>query len=241
MLSKVLRSISPLRGFSSIIDLIAPRVCPVCGNRLLPDEDTVCQHCLRDIPYTNYHKDPTGNYLARLFWKRLPIERATSLFFYHPKAEYANIVYDLKYHQRPEIGRFMGEYMARSFAPDNFFEGIDYIIPVPLSRSRQRKRGCNQSLEIAKGIGRVTGIPVLDDAIVRTTFHGSQTNLRQSERQENVDGAFASTGRYDFTGRHVLLVDDIITTGATIISCAAPLLGTEAITISIISLGFTKD
>ena len=230
-----------MNPFLHILDLIAPRVCPVCGNRLGYDEKIVCQSCLNDIPYTNYHKDPENNYLARLFWKRLPIERAAALFFYHPQAEYANIIYDLKYHNRPEIGHFMGEYMAQMFSGEGFFSDIDYIIPVPLSSKRQRRRGYNQSLEIARGINHITRIPILTDAIVRTTFHGSQTHLRHTEREENVEGAFVSTGKHNLTNRHILLVDDVITTGATVVSCAAPLVKYEGIKISIVSLGFTKD
>lgn len=208
----------------------------------MPDEECVCNQCLHDLPYTDYYKTPADNYLARLFWKQLPIDKAASLLFYHPHAEYANIIYDLKYHSMPGIGSEMGKLIAHRFQQYNFFDSIDAIVPVPLSKGRQRQRGYNQSNEIAKGIASIVGLPILNNAVARRSFTTSQTHLRHFERQQNVAEAFCPVGNHLLDGKHLLLIDDVITTGATMIACGNALCtANDDLKISILSLAFTKD
>lgn len=207
----------------------------------MPDEASVCRDCLRQLPYTDYHKSADDNYLARLFWKQFPIEKASSLFFYYPHAEYTSIIYDLKYHSRPEIGFDMGAYAAERLMPSGFFDGIDCIIPVPLSRKRQRNRGYNQCIEIAEGISQVTGLPIISKAITRKFFAESQTHLTSNDRLENVKDAFRLDHPSLVEGKHVLVVDDVITTGATISSCATELCKAQNVKVSVFSLAFTKS
>ncbi len=233
-------------------DILAPRLCVVCGNRLDFAEHSVCSHCLHELPYTCYHQNPYENPVARLFWKRMNIEKATSLFFFYPKAEYAQIIYDLKYHFQPDIGYDMGRFAAECMERHHFFDDIDAIIPVPLTKERIRERGYNQSEFIAEGISSVTGLPVWPACVERITFNESQTLLHREKRFDNVEHAFRIKDEFsvalhhyfsdnDSCNLHILLVDDVITTGATMISLASAVSHIGNCKFSVFSLGFTRE
>ena len=203
-------------------------------------ERVLCVVCNLHLPRTNFHLDAYNNVMARLFWGIIPIERAAALFRYEAGSKVSNIIYDLKYHDQPEIGREMGRFVALSFIEANFFDGIDAIVPVPLTKKRQRQRGYNQSFCIAKGISRVTGLPKYDKVLCRTRFVQSQTQIGHWERQKNVENVFKLKDADAIRGRHILLVDDVVTTGATIAACARELLKAGDVKISLLSLGFAK-
>ena len=143
------------------------------------------------------------------------------------------MVYRLKYNNRPDIGEDMGRIMAREMQLSDFFSDIDVLLPVPLSRKRLRQRGYNQSEMLAIGISDITHLPIVTKALRRKEFHQSQTKLNRWERQENVADTFQLTDDSQLKGRHVLLIDDICTTGATLIACADALKGVEGIRISL--------
>ena len=225
---------------SRILDLLSPRACAVCGQRLAVDEDVLCSMCNLHLPRTGYSRDAYDNEMARLFWIQLPIERATALMFYQPHSQAGNMIYDLKYRNHPETGEMLGRMMAEEMTADDFFEGIDLIVPVPLARKRQRQRGYNQSMEIAKGISRVTHIPIANDAVRRISFSESQTQKNRQGRQENVEGAFKLGNGRKISGKHLLIVDDIVTTGATVIACGKELVKAGNVKVSVASIGFTK-
>ena len=221
--------------------MIAPRACCVCGNRLMIDEEHICHSCIRELPYTDYHRHADDNKLARLFWKLLPIEKASALFYFEPKAEYANIIYDLKYHGCSDIGVWFGRFAAEWYQKYGFFDDIDVIVAVPLTGKRHRKRGYNQSERIAHGISQITGIPVAKRVVKRRKQTRTQTRLSIIERQENVRDAFMLTDADYLKGKHVLVVDDIITSGATICACADEIVKAGDVKISIFSLGHTRE
>ncbi len=225
---------------TKVLDFVSPRLCVICGRRLLPSQPLLCSHCTLHLPVTNYYLSPLDNPMARLFWGLFPIERASALFFYEPKASTRELIYDLKYRGFPMIGEEMGALIARHYQPAGFFEGVDAIIPVPLTRRRRWQRGYNQSEMLARGIREVTGLPILTDVLKRTSFKGSQTKKNQWERRENVDGVFRLVRPDDIRGKHILLIDDIITTGATIVACADELCKAGDVKISVLSLGLTK-
>lgn len=179
--------------------------------------------------------------MARMFWGRISVERVAALFYYEAGSEVSRLVYDLKYHDHPEIGQTMGRMMAREFMATGFFDGIDLLVPVPLTRKRERERGYNQSRMLADGISEVTGLHVGNKVVKRTHFTESQTSKSRVERQENVDTVFQLTDSSAVNGRHVLLIDDIVTTGATMIACARELLKAGDVRISLLSLGFSKS
>lgn len=228
--------------WTRLLDLIAPRTCVACGRRLSVTEEAVCTACNIHIPRTGFHNRPYDNPLARLFWGQIPIERATALFFYLPHSLTSRLVYSLKYHSRPDIGVVLGRQMASEMASSGFFDGIDGLLPMPLASKRRRQRGYNQSEMIAKGISEVTGIPVASNVVVRKSFERSQTQLDDWERRENVKGAFVlKAEEVDLEGRHLLVIDDIVTTGATILACTSVLKNVKDIKLSVLSLGFTSS
>lgn len=223
-----------------LINLVAPKQCVMCGCRLAVGEDVVCTSCNLDLPRTNYHEKPYDNEMAKLFWGRMPVEKAAALFFYRAHSASSGIVYSMKYLGHPEVGELMGRMAAVEFAKNGFFDDVDLIVPVPLAKKRQRARGYNQSMEIACGVSEITRLPIVADAVVRKSFNGSQTEMNRWQRNENVEDVFTLKDGNRIEGRHVLIVDDVVTTGATVISCANELRRCGDVKFSVMSLGFTK-
>ena len=212
----------------SFTDLLFPRKCPVCGNRLTEWNETICLHCLSTLPRTLYHQR-RGNPFEQRFYGLVPIERAASYFFYTPENPVHKILHELKYYGNTRMGIEMGRCMATHFqsGKTNFFEGIDLIVPVPLSTNRMKLRGYNQCSLLAKGISDVTGIPMGDESLVRTIDNPTQTHLKSSKlRWENVKGIFDVNPQdiHKIQKKHILLVDDVSTTGATLSACAQTIL-----------------
>lgn len=231
----------PISFWRRLADLVAPRFCVACDRRLQAGEETLCTHCHLHLPRTGFQHDAHGNEMAKLFWGQVRIDRAAALFYYEPHAKAANIIYALKYRDRPEVGVQLGRQAARELLPSGFFDGIDGIVPVPLTARRQRERGYNQSREIARGISQATGLPVYDRALSRLTFRDSQTAKRRWERHENVEHAFGLRNAAAARGRHLLIVDDVVTTGATVTACARELHKAGGVTLSVLALGFSKS
>lgn len=233
-------AMKPISFWHRLLDLISPRVCVVCGCRLAATEDVICNKCNFHLPRTGFSKNFYENEMAKMFWGQIPIERAAALFYYESHAETANIIYQLKYKDHPEIGPVMGRMVAAEMQHSNFFDGIDGIVPVPLTKKRLRQRGYNQSEEIAKGVNEITGLPIYTGLVKRTVFKGSQTRRRRWDRQENVEYAFKLVNGESIAGKHLLVVDDVVTTGATVIACSKELVKAGNVKISVLSLGLTK-
>ena len=225
--------------FGRLTDLIAPRSCAVCGYRLAPGERVVCTPCNLHLPRTDHLARPYDNEMAKTFWGRIRhMEKAAALIYHEAGSQASNPIYALKYHHRPELGTMLGRMLGQEMAESGFWADIDLIVPVPLSPDRRRERGYNQSERIALGLSEVCGKPVLTDVLTRRDFRGSQTTKGRWERNANVAGAFALRNTDKIKGAHLLLVDDIVTTGATICACAAELERVEGVRISVAALGF---
>ena len=227
--------------WARLLDLISPRLCVVCGNRLAVTEDTLCSKCYLHLPRTDFGHDLYENVMAKLFWGQMSIEKATALFYYEPHAETAQILYEMKYNNHPEIGVVMGRMMAKELMHSGLFEGIDAIVPVPLAKKRERQRGYNQSLELAKGVSEVTGLPIANEVVRRTKFAGSQTQRGRWERNENVEDVFELVDCDSISGKHLLLIDDVVTTGATVIACAQEMQKASNVKFSVLALGYSKS
>lgn len=223
----------------AFLSLLFPRCCVVCGAPLAKGEECICAMCNIDLPRTDYHlwKD---NPVERQFWGKIPLGRATSFFFYRKGSDFRQILHQLKYGGRKEIGAIMGRYMAAELKGSGFFEGIDMIIPVPLHKKKERIRGYNQSEWIARGIAAVTGIPVNKDLVVRRINTETQTRKSLLQRWENVEGIFEQNHSESLAGKHVLIVDDVLTTGATTVACASCLAEAEGIRISVLTLAVAE-
>lgn len=221
-------------------DLIAPRLCAMCGCRLSAGESLLCAACHMQLPRTHFETCAADNEMARLFWGLVPLERAAAYMYYSPHSVAAQLVYDLKYHYQPTIGYHIGRIMARSWLPEGFFQGIDAIVPMPLTRLRRWRRGYNQSDMIARGMADVCRLPIYNKVVRRVTFDVSQTQLSHWQRLQNTEGVFRLLRPDAVSGRHLLLVDDIVTTGATLRSLADTLLQAGGVTFSVATIGFTK-
>ena len=224
-----------------LIDTLAPRSCTVCGGRLTVTEEVMCACCNHSLPRTGYAKSGYDNRLVRLFWGRIPIEKGAAFFFYKAHSDTSRLIYQLKYGGHPELGEGLGRIVTAEFAHDGFFEGITAVVPVPLARQRKKERGYNQSVEIAHGISAETGLPVLDKVLERISFHGSQTQKGRWERNENVEKAFRLLDASALNNQHILLVDDVITSGATLVAAAKEVLKGENVKVSVLSLGFANN
>ena len=231
----------PISFWHRLLDLISPRLCVVCGHRLTVTEEVICARCNFHLPRTGFQHNAYENDMAKLFWGQIPIERATAFFYYEAHAETANILYELKYKDHPEIGEIFGRMFAAEIKSAGFFDGIDGIVPVPLAKKRQRQRGYNQSEEIAQGVSEITGLPIYKKVVKRISFKGSQTNKGRWDRQENVERVFDLIDAEAVSNKHLLLIDDVVTTGATCIACAKVLCQSANVRISILSLGFAKS
>lgn len=223
----------------SFISLLFPRCCVVCGRPLAKGEECICAMCNINLPRTNYHLQK-DNQVEQLFWGKIPLERATSFFFYRKGSDFRQILHQLKYGGQKEIGAIMGRYMASELSASGFFEGIDVIVPVPLHKRKQRIRGYNQSEWIARGISVVTGIRVDTEVIVRRKHTETQTRKSTFERWENVDGIFELHHAESLKGKHLLVVDDVLTTGATTVACASRLMEIEGVRISVLTLAVAE-
>ncbi len=230
-----------MNWWTRILDFISPRQCVVCGERLSSTERSLCSSCLLHLPRTAFQFTPTDNPMAQLFWKLTPVRRAAALIYYEPHSEVAQLVYQLKYGYRPDIGDDMGRLMAQEMQLAGFMDDVDLLLPVPLSRKRLRHRGYNQSEHLAQGMSDVIGLPVVTKALRRRHFRQSQTQLSRQERQENVAGMFELRDGRQLEGCHVLLIDDVCTTGATLIACAQAISHIPGIRISVLTFGFTKS
>lgn len=227
-----------MKWISDLFHLFYPPSCLVCGGSVASAEKYICTRCMQELPRTYYYLRP-DNEMARRFWGNIPIERATAFFQYSKESEYRKIVYNLKYHDLPEIGKILGSQAAKEAFSSGFFEGIDVIVPVPLHPAKRKKRGYNQSEWIAWGIAHTTGIPVCADVLVRPVAASTQTRKSLFERK-NVEGDFTVISPGLFYGKHILLVDDVMTTGSTVLSCAQAMNKIPDIRFSIFTLGVVR-
>ena len=223
----------------SFLSLLFPRCCVVCGGPLARGEECLCTMCNINLPRTDYHlrKD---NPVEKMFWGKIPLERATSFFFYRKGSDFRHILHHLKYGGQKDIGAIMGRYMAAELLESGFFEGVDVILPVPLHKKKQQIRGYNQSEWIARGIAAVTGISIDTESVVRQKNTDTQTRKSSFERWENVEGIFQLYHAESLAGKHILIVDDVLTTGATTVECASCLAEIEGIRISILTLAMAE-
>ncbi len=221
------------------LDLLFPRVCPVCGRLLLRREKYLCLSCLSDLPLSYYWSWP-NNPAEVCFWGRLNIVRASSLLIYRGESPYKKIVHSFKYEGNRGLGEFMGEMLARRLVESGLYGDIDLIIPVPLHPLKKWKRGYNQASVLAKSIGKLLNKPVEEKALIRRKFTSTQTKKDAIHRWENVMNAFSLKNKTFIEGKHILLIDDVLTTGATLEACGQHILKLESCRLSIVTLAYVE-
>jgi ComF family protein len=224
---------------SAAADVVLPRVCPVCGQSLGSDERWLCRKCLAELPRTRY-EEVTFNTMEQHFAGKVPIERATAYFFYEKGSPYASILHDIKYRSVPKMGYWLAARAVRDMEGSGFFESIDMVTAVPLHRSKLAHRGYNQSEYLARGIAEALHVPLIE-ALKAVRPHSTQTHKGAMERWQNIQGNYALKKNADrLAGKHILLVDDVITTGSTLTVCAAALKTIPGTMVSLFTLAAAR-
>jgi len=222
---------------NDFINLFYPNLCAACGNYLFKNEKVICTKCLYHLPKTDFHLQK-HNPVSILFWGRVPIEYAAALYTFSKGSKYQKLIHKLKYHGAKEIGIELGKLLGYNLHQSEYFQEIDIIIPVPLHPKKQKIRGYNQAEVIADGISQSMKKPVVTNSLIRTVHTQSQTKKNKLERWENVDNIFGIQNREQLSHLHVLLVDDVVTTGSTLEACAHALQMADDVKVSIAILAY---
>ncbi len=207
-----------MKLFRSLLDFIMPRYCKVCGKRLNVGEDHLCMGCFASMPVLEWNSQEGFSTAERILMSEKSVCRAASVIQYDKDSDYRKILYHLKYYSHPDVGTWLAKLGAEKLAEKGFFDDIDIIIPVPLSKKKLRQRGYNQSSYIAFGIRQLTGLPVYEDVLSREKGKSRQAGLGRFQRWNNARGLYSVERPERLNGKHVLLVDDVMTTGATLCS-----------------------
>lgn len=226
--------------FSDLLSVFLPRTCAACGRTLKDWEECLCLTCMAGLPLTRFHRDP-ANPLAEVFWGRVRIEQTVAWFYFRKGSAYQEVLHNLKYNNRPEIGIFLGKQIGYELKHSTVFIRPDIIIPVPLHRKKLRKRGYNQSEKIARGISFSMDIPLDTCTLYRSARTDTQTRKSRFDRYLNVSGKFAIRDPSPIENSHVLLVDDVVTTGATLEACAEVLLAVPGVKVSVATVAWAKE
>lgn len=223
-----------------IFNTLLPQPCICCHGRLIGGEKYVCLHCMSSFPRNVFIKDIHDNELARVFWGTFAIEAATTPYIYQPGGILTPVVHKMKYSYRPDLCQQVGMILAKTTIKSGIFADADMLVPVPLTKERRKERGYNQSEEMCRGISELTQLPVVTDVLTRKFFHGSQASLDHSSREENVRGAFEVHNASILENKHIILVDDLVTTGSTMRECLYVLRDIPGIRISILALAWSR-
>ncbi|MDR0681415.1 MAG: ComF family protein [Dysgonamonadaceae bacterium] len=221
--------------FKNLFSIFYPKLCVGCLDALIEGENFFCLNCILELPKTSYHFNNDNLAYDRLGGK-IPIVKAASFLYYNKGGLGQKLVAEIKYQGNIYLGKWIGEYMANEMLSSGFFQNMDFIVPVPLHKKKFRKRGFNQSEVIAQGISNVSTVPMETKNLYRKKANVSQTRKGMYERWKNTQGIFDLKEIKLFDDKHILLVDDVLTTGATLEACAEALLKCKNVKISIFTL-----
>lgn len=229
------------RWLQSLTGLLYPNLCAVCGTPLVKGEEIMCTGCSYGMPKTRNWHEP-DNMVAKIFWGRVYLQHACSFVYFRKGSRYQKLLHKLKYAGRKDIGRYLGRQFGYELTTVDPFKDISAIIPVPLHPKKQRKRGYNQSEWISLGLSDVLNRPVVTDLLKRAVFTETQTRKGRMERWENVSDVFVVDSSNGFAERaHLLLVDDVVTTGATLEACAQVLVEKGNYRVSIATIAYASQ
>lgn len=217
-----------------LLDLIFPKYCIGCDTVLHSGEEILCLSCHYRLPFTGLEHIKDNETDMRMYGKLSHLHAAPLLYFVEEGLT-QSLMHHLKYGKRPEVGIFLGRLIAERYRDTDWFRSVDIIVPVPLHRKKQYRRGYNQATCIAQGIAEAGNMPLVEKALIRTVNTASQTNKSRLERLENVAEAFALNEPDLLKDKHILLVDDVLTTGATLAACGNVLLQVPGVRLSIAS------
>lgn len=221
-----------------LLHLFYPHLCTGCGNDVLATGQQLCLHCLMDLPVTNFF-GRQGNPVEEIFYGRLDIQHGAAGYFFTKQSLLQHLLHQLKYRGNKDIGEYMGRLLGRIIQEHNAFATIDALVPLPLNPRKERRRGYNQATMLCRGMAAEMNLPVLEHAVIRKTYTESQTGMGRVNRWQNMDGVFAIADEQVLIGKHLLLVDDVVTTGATLEACGAEILKIDNTRLSIATLAYT--
>lgn len=224
---------------TDVIGLLFPELCNACGTHLYYGEKQMCTKCLYDLPYTDYHLHQ-DNRVAKQLWGRLPINAAMAMLYFRKGTKVQNLMHSLKYKGQTEVGVYLGNLLGDKLRLGTLYNDIDLIIPVPLHPKKERLRGFNQSKFIADGIAEALKVSVSTSHLFRAQSTESQTKKTRYTRYENMQSVFKINQKEQLENLHVLLIDDVITTGATLEACGNALLSAGIKKLSIAAIAFAE-
>jgi len=218
----------------AFLQLFFPHCCAGCGSVRLHSDSQLCFRCLAALPETVFERMP-GNPVEKTFWGRLPLQAATAHYYFTKQSLVQHILHQLKYKGNRELGWQLGRIMGIQLLQSGRFQA-DALVPLPLFPDRERKRGYNQSALLCEGIAEILRIPVWQDAVIRPLYTSTQTRKGRMERWKNMEGKFLLADAQRLRQHKILLVDDVITTGATLEACGAVILQAEGVELSVAAL-----
>lgn len=224
--------------FEDFMHLFFPHNCIGCGTDILNNEDALCAQCVMQLPETGFLSKP-GNRIEKMFYGRMPVHHAGSAFYFNKDSLLQHLIIQLKYRENQTAGKYLGNLLGNAIANAKRFDDVDIIVPLPLNEKKLHKRGYNQALLLARGIAQILQKPVVEDAVTRILFTETQTHKDRIARWQTMDGVFKVADESALKNKHILLVDDIVTTGATLESCGTAILKTENTKLSICTLAYT--
>ncbi len=222
----------------AVLHFLFPHVCEGCGTDVLDASHLLCLKCLSSLPKTAFQFHP-NNPVEKLFWGRLPVASATAHCYFTKESLMQHLMHQLKYRGNKELGLYLGRMMGYALHDSNRFRYVDALIPLPLHPAKERKRGYNQAALLCQGIAEVMDKPVWKDVVIRTTHTESQTKKTRVERWLNIEGRFELAKPEVIAGRHLLLIDDVVTTGATLEACGTILLAAPDTRVSVATLCYS--
>lgn len=228
-----------MKILKDLFHLFYPKLCVICDEKLIENENVICTLCRHDLPLTNF-LDYTDNKVTQTFYGRVLIEKAFSLLFYRKEGSTLHLIHNLKYKGNEEIGVFFGNWLGETLKENQEFATIDFIIPVPLHPKKRRERGYNQVTKFGKRLSFYLNIPFIENELIRISSTKTQTFKARFERFNNVDTKFLLKNPSKFNNKHILLIDDVITTGATLEACAKEFSKSENCKISILTMAYTE-
>lgn len=204
--------------------MLFPSVCPVCNESMMDGEKTLCTKCRLDMPLTYCSDNPYNNTVTELFSGIIPIESGIALFYYDRDSKYKMLIHNMKYRGFRNLGVELGELLGHELVESGVAYEVDAIVPIPIHPIRFLKRGYNQSQQICNGIRKTCELPIISKAVVRKRNNKSQVRRQSKDRLRNTAGIFSVTSPAELSGKHILIIDDVLTTGATVESCAREIL-----------------
>jgi ComF family protein len=218
-----------------LVHLFYPHCCELCGTDLHQTDELLCLRCAHALPLTHFQRYP-NNPVAQVFHGRVPVQQATAAYYYNQSSGLQQLIHRFKYNQRPDIATWLGKQTGHQLQESTWISNIDFLVPVPLNARKEKQRGYNQATLLAQGIAQVIPLPVYPATLRREQFTATQTKKGRTDRWQNVANAFNINAPLP-DGAHVLLIDDVITTGATTEACCAALREAGA-TVSVCCLAY---